>query len=103
MKRAITKASSLVILLGASVALGQGPFPLGTEFQVNSYTTSYQFLPAVAADLEGNFVAIWASGGSDGGDTSSWSVQGQRYRGLNALFADGFELGDTGRWSATVP
>ena len=32
---------------------------MGPEFQVNSYTTSYQTAPQVAADPDGNFVVVW--------------------------------------------
>jgi len=53
--------------------------PVGGEFQVNSYTTSGQWVPAVAIGSDGNFVVAWESDGSDGTDTSSWSAQGQRY------------------------
>lgn len=53
--------------------------PLGGQFQVNSYTTSYQDYPAVAADALGNFVVAWESGAADNGDSSGVSVQAQRY------------------------
>jgi hypothetical protein len=36
--------------------------PIGTEFQVNTYTTGRQSYPAVAADT-GNFVVVWEDGG----------------------------------------
>src|SRR6185436_13726572 len=35
--------------------------PVGTEFQVNSYTTNSQAHPVVASDTNGNFVVAWAS------------------------------------------
>jgi hypothetical protein len=50
--------------------------PQGAEFQVNSYTTSYQFGPAAAADANGNVVVVWNSLGQDG---SNWGVFGQRF------------------------
>ncbi len=50
--------------------------PLGSEFQVNSYTTSQQWIPAVAADGLGNFLVVWGSLGQDGSD---FGVFGQRY------------------------
>jgi hypothetical protein len=53
--------------------------PLGPEFQVNTYTTSDQWFPAVAADDDGNFVVVWSSKGSPGSDDSDYSIQGQRY------------------------
>ncbi len=74
--------------------------PLGGQFQVNSYTTSYQDGTDVACDDRGNFVVTWASTGSSGTDTSFLSLQGQRYDGL---FRDGLESGDFSRWSAAVP
>ncbi|MDQ1347796.1 MAG: large repetitive protein, partial [Acidobacteriota bacterium] len=54
--------------------------PQGAQFQVNTYTTSYQLSPAIASDADGDFVVVWDSFGSSGGDTSSYSVQGQRFR-----------------------
>jgi len=42
---------------------------------VNSYTTSAQYAPAVAADGAGNFMVTWQSLGSAGSDASSYSVQ----------------------------
>jgi hypothetical protein len=40
--------------------------PQGIDFQANSYTPSYQNLPAVAADADGDFVIAWSSEGQDG-------------------------------------
>ncbi|MEM7483510.1 MAG: hypothetical protein AAF481_20310, partial [Acidobacteriota bacterium] len=57
---------------------------LGGEFQVNSYTTSRQSLPAVAVEAGGDFVVVWESNLQDG---SVYSVQGQRYA------SDGSRLG----------
>ncbi len=51
----------------------------GAEFQVNTYTTSYQTDAAVAAADGGDFVVVWVSGGSSGTDTSQASIEGQRY------------------------
>jgi uncharacterized repeat protein (TIGR01451 family) len=61
--------------------------PAGVEFQINTYTTDYQVLPAVAADSSGSFVVVWQSYGSPGSDSDYTSVQGQRYA------ADGSTLG----------
>jgi len=62
--------------------------PSGTEFQVNTYTTSDQYFPAVSLDGAGGFVVTWSSDGSGGTDTSGPSVQARRYE------ADGIPLGD---------
>ncbi|HEY8153167.1 MAG TPA: hypothetical protein VII72_03470 [Myxococcota bacterium] len=51
----------------------------GAQFQVNTYTTSDQSGPSVAADADGDFVVVWHSAGSSGTDTSAYSIQGQRF------------------------
>jgi hypothetical protein len=48
----------------------------GSEFRVNTYTTDYQILPAVASDPNGNFVVAWESFGQDG---SAYGIFGQRF------------------------
>jgi hypothetical protein len=53
--------------------------PLGPVFQVNTYTAGDQDSVALAVDADGSFVLVWESDGSSGSDTSSSSVQGQRY------------------------
>jgi hypothetical protein len=53
--------------------------PAGPEFQVNTYTTSVQRFPSVAAHADGDVVVVWDSLGSSGDDTSSYSIQAQRY------------------------
>jgi hypothetical protein len=40
--------------------------PLSGEFQVNTYTTSYQVLPDLAADADGDFMIAWTSTAQDG-------------------------------------
>ena len=132
--------------------------PRGDQFQVNSYTTSYQALPSVDADGQGRFLVVWQSTGSFGDDTDAVSAQARQFgfeggpgspefqvnsftpgfqyfpvlargsgatvavwstqilavpafdrsmiraqRFATALFADGFESGDTGGWSSIVP
>lgn len=46
------------ILLYSATGSTQG-FPLGDQFQVNTYTTGVQEYPAVACDAQGNFVIVW--------------------------------------------
>ena len=53
--------------------------PLGEQFLVNTYTTNNQFFPSVAVASSGDFVVAWESYGSDNGDTSFYTVQGQRF------------------------
>ncbi len=66
--------------------------PIGGQFQVNSYTTGSQLGAAVAADAEGNFVVVWQSHGSYGTDTSSASVQGQRYDASGTPVGSQFQI-----------
>ena len=72
----------LAALLMASLPLlGAGPDPahaqlLGPEFRVNTYTTGYQFWPAVAAGGAGGFVVVWIGSGQDG---SGLAILGQRF------------------------
>ncbi|NGX62524.1 MAG: hypothetical protein K940chlam9_02023, partial [Chlamydiae bacterium] len=48
----------------------------GLEFQINTYTTSYQIYPSVAPLNDGGFVVTWRSNDQDG---DSYGVYGQRY------------------------
>jgi hypothetical protein len=60
---------------------------LGTEFEVNTYTSSYQVLPAVATASNGGFVVVWSSNGSPASDNSLYSVQARRF-GVDGLPVD---------------
>lgn len=75
--------------------------PIGLQAQVNSFTSSDQRRPAVAIDPRGDFVVVWDSDGSSGGDTEGTSIQAQRY--VRPIFIDGFEGGDMTAWSSAVP
>jgi hypothetical protein len=70
-------------LLGGPAVPGPalGATPIGAEFQVNSYTTNSQYTRSVASDADGDFVVVWQSYGSAGGDNDDTSIQGQRYDG----------------------
>ena len=80
MPRGISRSSGIAPARAAAIPAsfsvqGQryavGGAALGGQFQVNTYSTSNQFLPSVASDAEGNFVVAWTSLGSSGGDTST--------------------------------
>jgi hypothetical protein len=64
----------------------------GGQFQVNSYTTNHQQFPKVAVDSDGDFVIVWQSNGSNGGDISGYSVQGRRYNSAGAPQSDEFQV-----------
>jgi hypothetical protein len=63
--------------------------PLGTEFQVNSYTTYHQKFPAVAAAETGNFVVAWQSELQDG---SEFGIHAQLYDSDGALLGGEFQV-----------
>ena len=70
---AIVVSASLLPHLAAADVL-----PVGSEFQVNTYTTSGQSGPAMATDADGDFVVVWRSENQDG---SSYGVFGRRFAG----------------------
>lgn len=72
--------------------------PRGPDFQVNVTTYGNQRLPALSATPPGDFVIAWQSQASAGDDDEGYSIQARRYDGL---FRDGFETGNTVRWSQT--
>jgi len=49
---------------------------VGTEFQVNTYTSNSQFWPSIVALNDDGFVITWSSDGQDGSD---WGIYAQRY------------------------
>jgi hypothetical protein len=63
--------------------------PVGPEFLVNTYTTSNQYLPSVAADPSGNFVVVWTSYTQDG---HGEGVFGQRYASSGAALGAEFRV-----------
>jgi hypothetical protein len=82
---------------------------VGSEFQVNTYTTGYQGYSgvSVAAHADGGFVVVWDShyGGSWGPDGDGDGVFGQRFNSAGAKVGSEFQVntyttGDQGRHSA---
>ena len=71
---------------------------LGPELQVNTYTTSVQAFPSIAAGPAGRFVVAWSSAGQDGDGGGAFA---QRL-GPDLIFADGFESGSLAAWSASA-
>jgi hypothetical protein len=63
--------------------------PVGPEFRINTYTTSEQRDPSVAADSSGNFVVTWQSFGQD---AAVWGVFGQRYSSTGAPLGPEFRV-----------
>jgi hypothetical protein len=61
----------------------------GGEFRVNTYTTGWQYAPAVAVDPWGNFVVVWESRAQDG---DGYGVFGQRYDAAGAAVGGEFRV-----------
>jgi len=82
-----TAAVAALALVAVSPAAAQVLVPVGTEFQVNTYTTRNQFLPSVAMSADGAFVVTWTSGDygpSPHQDGSGFGVYLQRYSASGA-------------------
>jgi len=77
------------LVLVPCTASPQGGNPLGPEFRVNTYTTSYQSWPAVASDSSGNFVVVWHSDTQDG---SGFGIFGQRFDSTGATLGPEFRI-----------
>jgi hypothetical protein len=63
--------------------------PVGTEFQVNTFTAGTQSEPAVAADGSGNFVVVWSSLGQEG---TGAEVFGQRFSASGVRLGSEFRV-----------
>jgi hypothetical protein len=86
-------AFALPVVQNALLQLNLPPRdPIGDQFQVNSYTTGTQRHPDVALDSDGDFVVVWHSNGSSGGDTSGYSIQGQRYNSIGVSQGSQFQV-----------
>ena len=66
--------------------------PVGSEFQVNTWTTGGQTWPDVAADAGGNFVVVWM--GIDAAQTS-YEIFGQRFDAAGAPRGGEFRVNTT--------
>jgi hypothetical protein len=62
---------------------------MGNEFQINTYTTQRQWLPAAAMDRGGDFVVVWQSGEQDG---NASGIFGQRFDALGTLLGEEFRV-----------
>ncbi len=60
---------------------------LGTEFQINTYTTNRQDFPAVATESDGDFVVTWRSPH----DGSTYGIFAQRYASSGAKVGTEFQ------------
>jgi hypothetical protein len=94
LRRLVLAALGVALALVAAAApLRAAPGdPIGSEFQVNSYTTNSQykrFGQGVSALAGGGFVVAWDSNGQD---CSSRGVFGQRYDSAGAALGTEFQV-----------
>lgn len=72
--------------------------PAGDELLLNTSTADDQDEPSVAADVNGRLLTVWRSFGDHDGEAAGVGAQ----RLDTALFANGFESGDTLGWSSAT-
>jgi VCBS repeat-containing protein len=65
---------------------------VGSEFRLNTYTTSSQSKPVLGSLSDGGFVAIWRSSGQDG---SGLGIYGQRYTSSGVVVGSEFRVNTT--------
>jgi hypothetical protein len=94
--RPLAVASAAVASLLSSPPAPAGPVPDGAEFRLNQVTAGDQRQPAVALDIDGGIVAVWASTNQES-QTSSDGVFGRRYA------ADGSPAGGEFQVNAHTP
>ena len=72
---------------------------LGGEFQVNTYTLSYQENPSVSAGADGSFVVAWASNHDGGGE----GIFARRFSSAGTALAVEFEVNSYTTYSQGLP
>lgn len=92
-----TLALAVVALVSGFTSVATAAAPLGTQFQINSYTTNAQLYPVVAASPASDFVVVWESFGSAGSDSSGSSIQGQRFGSDGNALGLEFQVNTFGR------
>ncbi|MBX7104277.1 MAG: hypothetical protein K1X57_09350 [Gemmataceae bacterium] len=65
---------------------------VGSEFLVNTSTALEQSYPAVAMDLDGDFVTVWQASGQDG---NQYGIFGQRFDKVGAKLGGEFPVNST--------
>lgn len=86
-----------------AAAVSAQPLPVGSELQVNTYTTGAQILPSIAVESDGDFVVVWLSYGSNDSDTSESSIQGQRFSSDGSAFGAQFQINTYTASSQIIP
>ncbi len=96
--RSMITIALFLLPLGAAAEIG----PVGSEFQVNTYTVASQDSPAVAAGAGGAFVVVWHSYEQDG---DNYGVFAQRYGTAGEALGTEFQVSSStlgGLWGPDV-
>jgi hypothetical protein len=102
-RRFTQSATTLALLLTIAPRTAAHPGdPVGSEFQVNSYTTHLVGSPAVGLDGAGGFVVVWGSADTMGPENIS-NVKGRRYASTGAPVGGEFQVNTYTTGSAGDP
>jgi phosphoheptose isomerase len=86
----VSKRALLTLLVVSALpGVAAAQVRLGSEFRVNSYTTSNQNSPAIAATPNGRFVVVWRSVTQDG---SNGGVFARRFSAAGAALGVEFQV-----------
>ena len=66
--------------------------PIGSEFQINTYTSSYQSSPCLTPLADGGWLAVWESFGQDG---SGFGIYGKFYAADGTTRIEEFQINTT--------
>ena len=83
------------IMLLPSHLDAQAPIPLGSQFQLNTFTTSDQVfwdVASVSIAPDEGFLVVWESYGSGATDNDDESIQGQRFDASGSRLGTEFQV-----------
>ena len=82
-----------VAMILVAPVLGQGPVPIGSDFQVDDHTpTTGLDEPSIAISTDGDFIVVWDSNGSPGDDMDGDSIQAKRFLSDGVVVFDQFQV-----------
>jgi len=74
--------------------------PQGSEFRVNTFTTSWQSSPAIGMDPDGDFIITWQSISQD---LDGYGIYAQRYNALGVPQGSEFRVNSTTEGEQSLP
>ena len=90
---------SLLVLLALAVPVTAGAdvFPVGSEFQVNTYTSGSQLAPAICHSTNGDFVTVWEDNPFASSSGPGYgAISAQRFASSGAMLGTEFEVSTGG-------